>query len=211
MLIVGAKGFAKEVLEICHQNNGLDNLCFYDDINTDIPQKLYDNFPLLKTLDQAQEYFKTVNNRFTIGIGNPYLRYQLFDKFSKIGGEFTSVISQFSEIGNYGVCIDDGCIVLGGVKISNDVNIGIGTIIYYNSVITHDVEIGEFVEISPSVNILGRAKIGSYTHIATGAIIFPDVKIGNNVIVGAGAVVSKDLPDNCVVVGIPAKIIKYNE
>ena len=33
MLIIGAKGFAKEVLEILHQNGQTENLCFYDDVN----------------------------------------------------------------------------------------------------------------------------------------------------------------------------------
>ena len=35
MLIIGAKGFAKEVLEILHQNGQTENLCFYDDVNDD--------------------------------------------------------------------------------------------------------------------------------------------------------------------------------
>lgn len=39
-------------------------------------------------------------------------------------------------------------------------------------------------------------------------MIIPGVKIGNNVVVGAGAVVTKDVPDNCVVVGNPARILK---
>lgn len=41
-----------------------------------------------------------------------------------------------------------------------------------------------------------------------GAKIFGEVTIGNNVIIGANAVVVKDIPDNCVVGGIPAKIIR---
>ena len=41
--------------------------------------------------------------------------------------------------------------------------------------------------------------------------ILPGVTIGNNVVVAAGAVVTKDVPDNCVVGGVPAKIIKTNE
>ena len=40
--------------------------------------------------------------------------------------------------------------------------------------------------------------------------ILYDVNIGNNVIIGAGSVVVKDVPDNAVVVGNPARIIKYN-
>lgn len=43
-----------------------------------------------------------------------------------------------------------------------------------------------------------------------GAKIVGNVKIGNNVVVGANAVVVKDVPDNAVVVGVPAKIVSYN-
>lgn len=41
-------------------------------------------------------------------------------------------------------------------------------------------------------------------------VIIGNVHIGNNVIIGAGSVVVKDVPDNAVVVGNPARIIKYN-
>lgn len=210
MLIIGAKGFAKEVLEILHQNKETEGLAFYDDVNDDVGDFLYDKFPILKTSKAVTEHFSKHGNAFSIGIGNPKLRKLMYEKFSQLGGQLSSTISLFSEIGSYGVLINDGCNILGGVKISNDVQVGKGTIIYYNSVITHDVEIADFVEISPSVTILGRAKIGSQTQIGTNSVIFPDIKIGKNVSIGAGAVVSKDLPDNCVAVGIPAKIIKQN-
>ncbi len=44
MLIIGAKGFAKEVLEILHQLNQLENVVFYDDVNNDAPEKLFGQF-----------------------------------------------------------------------------------------------------------------------------------------------------------------------
>ena len=50
--------------------------------------------------------------------------------------------------------------------------------------------------------------IGDDVWIGGNCTILPGVTIGNNVIVAAGAVVSKDVPDNCVVGGVPAKIIK---
>ncbi len=208
MLIVGAKGFAKELLEIFHQKNEIDGLCFYDDVSKDFPDKLYEKFKVLKSENQAIKHFEESGKHFTIGIGNPKLRFALYEKFSKLGGLFSSIISQNAEIGSYAVEIGEGVNILGGVRISNDVKIGIGTMIYYNSVITHDVEIGKFCEISPSVNILGRVRIGDFTHVATGAIIFPDLNIGNNVIIGAGSVVRENVPDNTVVAGIPAQIIR---
>lgn len=53
--------------------------------------------------------------------------------------------------------------------------------------------------------------IGDNCYIGLGAKIFGEVTIGNNVIIGANAVVTKDIPDNAVVGGIPARIIKIND
>jgi acetyltransferase-like isoleucine patch superfamily enzyme len=45
-------------------------------------------------------------------------------------------------------------------------------------------------------------------HIGIGAIIMPGVTIGEGAVIGAGAVVTRDVPDYCVAVGVPAKVIK---
>jgi len=50
--------------------------------------------------------------------------------------------------------------------------------------------------------------IGDYCFIGANAIILPGVEIGNNVVVAAGSVVTKNIPNNCIVAGNPAKIIK---
>ncbi len=208
MIILGAKGFAKEVLEVLHQLSQLENLVFYDDVNKDIPKFLYEQFPVLRTIDEASDYFKTVDNRFTIGIGNPVLRKRLYDKFTTIGGEFTSVISPFANVGHFGSIIEKGCNIMTGAILSNDIYIKKGVIVYFNTLITHDCKIGEFVELSPGAKVLGRVEIGDFSIIGSNATILPDVKIGRNVVVGAGSVVTKDVPDNCLVVGIPAIIKK---
>lgn len=53
-----------------------------------------------------------------------------------------------------------------------------------------------------------RIKIGDDCWIGGGVIIVPGVTIGNGVTIGAGSVVTKDIPDRCVAVGNPAKVIK---
>lgn len=208
MLIVGAKGFAKELLEILWQNEDTEKLAFYDDVNKDGPDFLYDRFPVLKSEQSAQQFLTEIDARFSIGIGNPMLRKKMYEKFLSWGGQYTSVISQKADIGSFGVSIEEGCNILSGVRISNDVAIGKGSMIYYNSVITHDVQIGEFSEISPNVSLLGRCTIGNFSHIGCGAIVLPDVKIGSNVLVAAGAVVTHHVPDNVMVAGVPAIIKK---
>ncbi len=50
--------------------------------------------------------------------------------------------------------------------------------------------------------------IGNNVSLGANVCIMGDIKIGNNVVVGAGSVVVKDVPDNCVVAGNPARIIK---
>ena len=57
MLVIGAKGYAKEVLEIIKENNLLENLVFYDDVNSDIGDKVFDTFPILKNYEEAKNYF----------------------------------------------------------------------------------------------------------------------------------------------------------
>jgi acetyltransferase-like isoleucine patch superfamily enzyme len=50
--------------------------------------------------------------------------------------------------------------------------------------------------------------IGDGSWIGSGAIILDGVRIGRNVVVGAGAVVTKDIPDYCIAVGNPARVIR---
>lgn len=211
MLIIGAKGFAKEVLEVFHQLKQLNNIAFYDDVTTDISEFLYETFPILKNEKEVLAFFKENGNDFTIGIGNPNLRYKLYQKINLLGGNYTSCISPKAIIGSYDIEIKEGANILSNAIISNSVKIGKGCIIYYNVIITHDCTIGDFVELSPNAILLGNVEVGSYSHIGSNATILPNVKIGKNVIIGAGAVVTKDISDNNIALGSPAKIIKEIE
>jgi len=60
----------------------------------------------------------------------------------------------------------------------------------------------------PDLEITKPITVGDNVFIGTRSIIMPGVHIGNNVIIAAGSVVSKDLPDNGVYGGVPAKFIK---
>lgn len=211
MLIIGAKGFAKEVLEVFNQLGFKKEIAFYDDVNLDIGDVLYNKFRILKNEEQVKDFFNKNGADFTIGIGNPQHRYKLFKKFNKIGGNFVSSISCKAIFGSFDVKIANGCNILDNAIFSNSTTIGKGCIVYYNVTVTHDCEIGDFVELSPGATLLGGCKVGSFTHIGTNSIIFPNVIIGKNVKIGAGAVVIKDIPDNSVAVGTPAKVIKTTE
>lgn len=56
----------------------------------------------------------------------------------------------------------------------------------------------------------GSPVIGNNVKICAGALVLGDIKIGDNVVIGANAVVLQDVPNNCIAVGVPARIISKN-
>lgn len=205
MIIVGAKGFAKELLEVLHQLEQTENLVFFDNISTDLPNKLYGKFDILKNEQEVQKYIANYNNKFCLGIGGPKNRKILTTQFTLLGLELHSVISNNALIGSFNTTINTGACIMPGTIITNDVIIGKGTLINLNCTIGHDTTIGEYCELCPGVHVSGNVVIGSDSFIGTGAVILPNITIGNGCVIGAGSVVTKDVPDNMVVKGIPAK------
>ncbi|MCM0647410.1 serine O-acetyltransferase [Clostridium swellfunianum] len=87
---------------------------------------------------------------------------------------------------------------------------GIGVVIHKKAVIGDNCTISQNVTIGGRSGLTELPIIGNNVYIGAGAVILGNVKIGNNVVIGANAVVIKDIPDNAVAVGVPAKVIKYN-
>lgn len=74
--------------------------------------------------------------------------------------------------------------------------------------ITHDGGTLIYRHLIPDLEITKPIKVGDYVYFGTRSMIMPGVTIGNNCIIAAGAIVTKDVPNNSVVGGVPAKIIK---
>lgn len=75
----------------------------------------------------------------------------------------------------------------------------------------HDGGVAVLRHKHPNIDLIKPIKIGNNVFIGSNATIMPGVIIGNNVVVGASSVVTRNIPDNVVVGGIPAKIIKTVE
>ena len=99
------------------------------------------------------------------------------------------------------------CTVIGPVCIGNHVNLAQGitvTALNHNFADTNRRIDEQGISTKPVV-------IGDDVWIGANAVILPGVTIGRHVVVAAGAVVTKDVPDSCVVAGIPAKVVKKLE
>ncbi len=201
MIIIGAGGHAKTIaaaISLKDKNSTIRVLCDDENFNkTKLPRLgTFEYFNQNISNEECILGFGDIFNRSSFIKNNPTLNY-------------TSIISPNSDVytNNIGV----GTFVETQAVLHVDTKIGAHCIINVGAVLCHDVIIGDYSHIGANATLCGEAIIGQKTFIATGAIILPKIKIGNNVIVGAGSVVTKNIPDNVVVYGNPAKIIRKNE
>ncbi len=92
------------------------------------------------------------------------------------------------------------------IEIGDDVTITTG-VIFHN----HDGGVGILRKKYPGIDVIKPIKIGNNVFIGSNATFMPGVTVGNNVIIGASSLVTKDVPNNVIVGGVPAKYIKSVE
>lgn len=207
MIVAGARGFAKELLEVLYRDYHYKNIQFYDDVSRGLPDKLFRKFNIIKNKDELREALKT-DAYFVLGVGIPKVRYQLNKLFTDNGGIIKTLVSNRASIGSFDTEILKGSTIMDGVVINTNVKIGEACLLNVNAVVAHDTIIGNFADIAPNVSISGNCRIGDFVSIGTGSILLPSVIIGNNVVIGAGCVIKNNIPDNSLVIGSPGKVIK---
>ena len=157
MLIAGAGGFAKELIELVSPED-IPYLHFFDDINTN--DYLFDKFSILHSQESVKDFFKRQDKKFALGVGNPHARKKLYELMTACGGMAVTLVSKNAEIGNYQNKIGDGVNIMSGTIITNNIKIGRGSLINLHCSICHDSKIGEFCSLSPGVRVSGNCSIG---------------------------------------------------
>ena len=208
--IYGAGGLGREVFELAsvinNKNKQWSDIIFIDDADVVNNPR---NIRVLKFSDILKE-FTASDIKICIAIGEPAIRRTLYEKLIVNGLELTTLIHPDVVIPNSTV-IGKGTIICKFLSITSDIIIGENVYIHPNACIGHDAIIGSHTVISSYVDVAGDCNIGSSTFIAINVCMRQGISIGNDTIVGMGSVVHRDIPNDVIAMGNPARPMKKNE
>lgn len=194
LVVIGGGGHAKVLLDIA-KNNGINVF----GVLADKDENNKTNYARVGTFDYNND-----DKNYILGFGDIEARIDFVKKHSYLSYE--TLIDKRSIVNNNE--IGEGTVVMPSAVLNHDCIIGKHVIINTAVIVEHDCVVSDFCHISPNATLSGGVEVGEGSWVGVGAVIKDHVKIGKNVIVGAGAVVISDIPDDSIVVGNPAKIIK---
>jgi sugar O-acyltransferase (sialic acid O-acetyltransferase NeuD family) len=113
----------------------------------------------------------------------------------------SATISRLAKVGK-GSILGQAVVLTPGDQLGNHVILNIG------AYVLEDAAIGDYSTISPGAIVLGQCKVENQVFIGAHATILEKVRVGKGAVVAAGAVVTEDVPEMCMVAGVPAVVKK---
>ena len=194
MILIGASGHGKVVADIL-MLSGEKEIIFWDDN----PLANITGYPVMYREHTAQE-------NVILCIGNNATRKQIAESASYT---YKTAIHP-SAILSGDVLIGTGSVVMAGAIINPGSKIGKHCIVNTAAIIEHDAMLADYIHISPNATLAGNVIVREGAWVGAGATVIQGITLGCWSVVGAGSVVIKDVPDYAVVVGNPARVIRYN-
>ncbi|MFB4325683.1 NeuD/PglB/VioB family sugar acetyltransferase, partial [Priestia sp. BR_2] len=145
-----------------------------------------------------------------ISIGDNVIRKRIINQLSELNLKYrnaihpNAIISDSAKIGE-GVLINAGAIIQADAVINNHCNIGTG------AVIDHECFIEDYVNIAPNATLCGKVYVSELCVVGPNSVILEKCIIEAKSIIGAGAVVVKDVQEEGIFIGVPAKFLKKRD
>ena len=211
LVIIGAGGFGREVLEWAQHATGFRHeweiAGFLDDREDCLKRFPQLNLPIL---GNTRDYEPKKNDVFICAIGVPRLRAEMRKRFESKGAVFTRLIHESCVVGSR-VDLAPGVILCPRVVLTCDIRIGANTALNVSTAAGHDACIGNDCQISSFCDITGYVKIGNEVLFGSRASVIPGKQVGDRSIVGAGSVVVANVPDDVTVFGNPARLLSRHD
>lgn len=210
LAIYGAHGLAKEVYIIARKINRVCNkwseICFIDDVNEMAEVNGVKVFKFEKLIHEKEKNDVEV----VIAVGEPCVRDLLYHRVKDAGLHLVTLIHPGVYVDET-TSIGEGVVIAEGVTITANVEIGDNTYIQPHAVIGHDIKVGRHTVIGSNCQIGGGDCIGDRVFMGFLSGTTDHISIGNDSIISAGAIVFRELPEEVIAVGNPARIVKKNE
>ena len=205
IVILGASGHAVSVANVALSAGY--KIAYFVDKN--IKESILLGIEIIGDISDLTNYS---DYEYSIAVGDNYLRQKIYNELNKQYSNLkfptlvhdSAVISHFCKVG-------DGTVVMPKAIIGPNSIVGEFCILNTQSSIDHDCIIENFSSLAPNAATGGTVKIGCRSAVAIGATINHKLKIGNDCVLGANSYLNKDLANNCVAYGTPAKVIRSRE
>lgn len=205
LIIIGAGGFAKEIIFLVERNNFFAIKGLVDDKYQELPEEIL-GYPVLGGIDYLNQIRK--NTAIAIGVAKPKIKEIIYHKIKTNGYLFfPNIVDSTALIGSE-VSLGIGNIIMPYSTFTAHISIGNFNMVNIHSTIGHDSEIKNYNSIYPDVNLSGNVSIGSHNEFGVGTKVIQNIKIGNDNITGAGSVVIRNIKNKMKLVGVPAKTIE---
>ena len=209
---LGAGGHAKVVIEILRLMGNCECVGLLDPKRALWGTEVLD-VPVLGDDSLLPELYRKGVNYAFIGlgtIGDTRPRRGLYEKARREGLQIVNAIHPQAVI-SPAVEIGHGPTIMAGAVINANAQLGDNVIVNTGAIIEHDCTIGDHVHVATGARLASTVHVDGGAHIGVGASVRQCIRIGRNAIVGAGAVVVDDVPNDVVVEGVPARILKRVE
>jgi len=208
--IYGSGGLGREVLDLAREINNITDTWEKIIFINDFKKETIVNGANVLTFDEFKSAFQSDGSKIVIAVGEPKVRQLLREQVAASGYELQSIIHPNAFVG-FETELGKGVIVQYGSFVSCNVKIRDNVLIQPNANVGHDSTIGEDAVISSFVSISGTCTIGERAYIGVSVPVKENTSIGRDAIIGMGSVVLRDIPDNVIALGNPARAMKNNE
>ncbi len=209
IIVFGAGEYGSLIENLLWYSREFEIEAFCDDGKDKIGTKK-DGKPVLSFENALKLAHKKTIKHAVVAVGNNQIRSDKYHLFKENNFKMIRIIHPRALVDTH-VNIGENTIVEMGTAIHTRSTIGNNVFLGGEALIGHHNILGDHVLVGGNASFGGSVIVGDFSTIGVGSAIKPGITIGKNSIVGVGAVVVKDVPDNVIVAGVPAKFIGRNE